>query len=43
MYNQDYPAGLTCHVRDPKVFALDERYYMVLGAEHWTTMRSAGV
>ena len=32
MYNQDYPAGLTCHVRDPKVFALDERYYMVLGA-----------
>ena len=32
MYNQDYPAGLTCHVRDPKVFALDGRYYMVLGA-----------
>lgn len=32
MYNQDYPAGLTCHVRDPKVFAYEGRYYMVLGA-----------
>lgn len=32
MYNRDYPAGLTCHVRDPKVFVLDGRYYMVLGA-----------
>ena len=30
--NSDYPSDLTCHVRDPKVFALDERYYMVLGA-----------
>ena len=30
--NRDYPAGLTCHVRDPKVFAYDGRYYMVLGA-----------
>ena len=32
MYNKDYPAGLTCHVRDPKVFAYEGRYYMVLGA-----------
>ncbi len=32
MYNRDYPAGLTCHVRDPKVWAQDGRYYMVLGA-----------
>ena len=32
MYNKDYPAGLTCHVRDPKVFACEGRYYMVLGA-----------
>ena len=31
MYNKDYPAGLTCHVRDPKVFAYEGRYYMVLG------------
>ena len=32
LYNKDYPTGLTCHVRDPKVFACDGRYYMVLGA-----------
>ena len=32
LYNCDYPAGLTCHVRDPKVFAFAGRYYMVLGA-----------
>ncbi len=32
MYNKDYPAGLTCHVRDPKVFAYEGKYYMVLGA-----------
>ena len=30
--NSDYPSDLTCHVRDPKVFALDGRYYMMLGA-----------
>lgn len=30
--NEDYPSGLTCHVRDPKVFAYEGRYYMVLGA-----------
>ena len=30
--NRDYPAGLTCHVRDPRVFAYEGRYYMVLGA-----------
>ena len=32
LYNKDYPAGLTCHVRDPKVFACNGRYYIVLGA-----------
>lgn len=32
LYNKDYPAGLTCHVRDPKVFAYEGKYYMVLGA-----------
>ena len=32
LYNKDYPAGLTCHVRDPKVFTYEGRYYMVLGA-----------
>lgn len=30
--NADYPAGLTCHVRDPKVWTQDGMYYMVLGA-----------
>ena len=28
MENRDYPAGLSCHVRDPKVWAQDGRYYM---------------
>ena len=32
LHNRDYPAGLSCHVRDPKVWAQDGRYYMVLGA-----------
>lgn len=32
MENKDYPAGLTCHVRDPKVWAQDGKYYMVQGA-----------
>lgn len=32
MENRDYPAGLTCHVRDPKVWAQDGKYYMVQGA-----------
>ena len=32
LYNKDYPAGLTCHVRDPRVFAYEGKYYMVLGA-----------
>lgn len=30
--NRDYPADYTLHIRDPKVFALEDRYYMVLGA-----------
>ena len=32
MENKDYPAGLTCHVRDPKVWKMDGKYYMVEGA-----------
>ncbi|MCD8356078.1 MAG: glycoside hydrolase family 32 protein [Clostridia bacterium] len=32
MENKDYPDGLTCHVRDPKVWKLDGKYYMLLGA-----------
>lgn len=32
MTNSDYPEGLSCHVRDPKVWKEDELYYMVLGA-----------
>lgn len=35
----DYPAGLTPHVRDPKVWRQDGLYYMVLGAR---TMADAG-
>ena len=30
--NRDYPGNVTCHVRDPKVWAQDGKYYMVLGA-----------
>ena len=30
--NDDYGAGLSNHVRDPKVFKEDDAYYMVLGA-----------
>ena len=29
---EDYPSGLSRHVRDPKVWEQDGRYYMVLGA-----------
>ena len=32
MTNKDYPEDLTCHVRDPKVWKQDGRYYMVQGA-----------
>ena len=32
LYNKDYPADMSCHVRDPKVFAYDGKFYMVLGA-----------
>ena len=32
MENKDYPAGLSCHVRDPKVWKQDGMYYMVQGA-----------
>ncbi|MDD3402948.1 MAG: sucrose-6-phosphate hydrolase [Hespellia sp.] len=30
--NCDYPADLTCHVRDPKVWEQSGKFYMVLGA-----------
>lgn len=30
--NKDYPADLTLHVRDPKVFEYENKYYMILGA-----------
>ncbi len=30
--NKDYPSNLTCHVRDPKVFKDDDKFYMVQGA-----------
>ena len=40
--NRDYPAGLTCHVRDPKVFAYEGRYYMVLGARTLAFGRNIG-
>ena len=29
---EDYPRNITAHVRDPKVWKEDDRYYMVLGA-----------
>ena len=32
MENKDYPADVSCHVRDPKVWKQDGMYYMVLGA-----------
>lgn len=32
----DYPADLTQHVRDPKVFVVDYIYYMILGARDKT-------
>ena len=31
LYNEDYPADLTCHVRDPKVWKDGEEYRMILG------------
>lgn len=30
--NSDYPAWCSCHVRDPKVWRQDERWWMLLGA-----------
>lgn len=40
MTNEDYPADLSCHVRDPKVFKENGRYYMVQGAR---TNRDQGI
>lgn len=30
--NEDFPKNLTKHVRDPKIFKVDEKYFMLLGA-----------
>lgn len=32
MNHDDYPADMSCHIRDPKVYKEGEFYYMVLGA-----------
>ena len=32
MTNKDYPADMSCHVRDPKILKRADGYYMVLGA-----------
>ncbi len=32
MENKDYPENMTCHVRDPKVFKENNKFYMVQGA-----------
>ena len=32
LLNKDYPAELSCHVRDPKVWKKNGAYYMLLGA-----------
>ncbi|RIY35722.1 glycoside hydrolase family 32 protein [Psittacicella gerlachiana] len=32
LYNKDYPADMSCHVRDPKVWEYKGRYYMIFGA-----------
>lgn len=32
MTNEDYPKNMTCHVRDPKVWQEDNKFYMVQGA-----------
>ncbi len=40
MDNQDYPEGLSCHVRDPKVWKQDGSYYMIQGAR---TLEDTGV
>lgn len=37
--NRDYPENVSCHVRDPKVWKKDGRYFMVLGAR---TMNDLG-
>lgn len=41
MTNEDYPADLTMHVRDPKVWSKDGLYYMVLGARTKTDVGEA--
>lgn len=38
--NEDYPEDMSCHVRDPKVFQYEDRYYMVLGGR---TVQDEGI
>lgn len=35
MTNRDYPDDYTCHVRDPKVWVQDNRFYMVQGGRKY--------
>ncbi|MBM9833474.1 glycoside hydrolase family 32 protein, partial [Enterococcus faecalis] len=37
--HEDYPEGFTDHIRDPKVFAHEDTYYMLLGAR---TLKNEG-
>ncbi len=37
MRNADYPEDMTCHVRDPKVWAQDGKRWMLLGGRHTDT------
>lgn len=39
MRNEDYPSFCSCHVRDPKVWHKDGKFYMILGAR---TLESSG-
>lgn len=32
MDNNDYPSDMSCHVRDPKIFNVNDKRYMILGA-----------
>jgi beta-fructofuranosidase len=32
MTNEDYPRNYSCHIRDPKVWKVEDSYYMLLGA-----------
>lgn len=42
MTNQDYPQDYTCHIRDPKVWKEQDRYYMVQGGRKKSVDGNAG-